>query len=495
MRALAELLLGLGWRVSGSDTARAGGAVRFLVQRGLEFHEGHSDEHVPAETDVVVHSQAVDPTNPELRHAASLGVPRKSYSRMLGWLMQDRVGVCVSGTHGKSTTTAMTASILVAAGRSPSAVVGAELCGLLDEAVPASRLRRDAGHDVGAQHGLGAGRDRADRTGSGSGGPRNLLPGRCGWSGEGELMVVEACEYRRSFLDLSPTHAAILGIEPDHFDYFTGPADVRDAFAAFARQVVPGGNLVVRSDCPISLDCARESDARIVTFSDQDPTADFWVADVRTDAVGTRFRLFHEGTFATEVRLRVPGRHNALNATAAAALCRSLGVPTETIRDALGAFLGVRRRFEIVGTWRGITLVDDYAHHPSAVRATLRAARERFGDRCLRVAFQPHQISRTRALFDEFAACFEEADEILVAPAYAARESCADEAGTIAQELAEAMARRGCSARAVESLDRVVASVDDEARPGDVLITMGAGDIERVHHEFTGRLQRRHAVR
>jgi UDP-N-acetylmuramate--alanine ligase len=448
MQALAEMLVGLGCQVSGSDLQPASPVIDLMRSRGLRIHQGHNDQFLPPHVDVLVYSPAVGPTNPERQEAARLNIPQLSFSQMLGRLMEDRVGVSIAGTHGKSTTTALTASILDYAGLAPSAVVGAEL---LDRGVS-------------------------------------------GWAGTGDVFVVESCEYQRSFLDLQPTHAAVLAVEPDHFDYYGDFAQAETAFAEFVDQIPPEGSLLINGDCPASLKLARHSSARVATFS-RNATGDWWAADLRRTDTGTRFRVFHRGQYFSEFLLQIPGRHNVMNALAAIALSYDTGASVADIRECLPEFRGIRRRFEYVGSWRGITLVDDYAHHPTAVRATLGTAREQFGRRRIWCAFQPHQVSRTLALLDEFAASFREADEILVSPIHAARENLHDEPETVARRLVDRLVANGCRARFRLSLDQMVATLEDEALPGDVLMTMGAGNIDRVHHEFTRRLQRNHAAR
>ncbi|HUG91014.1 MAG TPA: UDP-N-acetylmuramate--L-alanine ligase [Planctomycetaceae bacterium] len=447
MKALAELASDLGWQVTGSDLLPSTPALAWMAARGLRVHQGHRQEFLPGHVDALVYSPAVEPDNPERLAAAALGIPQFSYSGMLGLLMRERIGVCVAGTHGKSTTSAMTATILEHAGLAPSAVVGAELCGR----------------------------------------------GASGWGGTGKLFVVESCEYRHSFLDLSPKYACILSVEPDHFDCFADFDENKVAFASFAGNVHDGGLLLVNGDSPAALEAAAWTTARVETFS-QRPGGDWWGTDSRQTAFGTRFRIFHRGAFFTEVLLAVPGEHNVSNALAASALSHAAGAQPADIREGLAEFQGIRRRFERVGSYRGVTIVDDYAHHPTAVRTTLATARQQFGRRRVWCAFQPHQVSRVRALIDEFAVSFGDADQVLVAPVFAAREAGTGGAAAMSELLAERIAAAGTNARFVPSLDQITATLDDEARPGDVLITMGAGDIDRVHHELTGRLRRDHAA-
>lgn len=448
MKALAEMLQGLGWKVTGSDLQPPTETIELLRHKGMRVHRGHSDEFVSREAAVLVYSPAITPANPERVRAAQLGIPQVSYNQMLGELMQTRLGISIAGTHGKSTTTAMVASVLRDGGLSPSAVIGAEL----------------VAHNVS------------------------------GWAGESELFVVESCEYQKNFLTLSPTHAVLTGIEADHFDFFHDLRETRDAFAEFVSLLPASGHLVIRGDCEATRVAAASSLAQIETYSLRD-SDDWCAAGIQPTESGTRFRLFHRGEFFTEVTLRIPGRHNVLNAVAAAAICSNVGAPVKAVREGLQEFRGIRRRFEILGSWHGITLIDDYAHHPTAVRATLQTAREQFPGRRLLCAFQPHQESRTRALLAEFVESFDVADEVFLAPIFTAREKCPEAAEQTNAELAERLTARGRRVHLLSSLDRLTADLDDAARPGDVLLTMGAGDINRIQHELTRRFQRHHSTR
>jgi len=448
MKALAELLSGMGWNVSGSDNNASEGTLASLANRGLRIHPGHQGRFLAKETDVLVYSPAVGPENAERQEAQRLGITQLSYSQMLGVLMRGRTGVCIAGTHGKSTTTAMTGCILTAADLKPSVVIGAEVCGL----------------------------------------------GLNGWSGDGEHFVVESCEFQRSFLDLSPCYAAILGIEPDHFDCFPQFDELIAAFAAFAQKLPANGRLLIPADNEAAKAACVAAQAPIETFG-IDMAADWQACDLRPTGDGCRFRVFHAGDYFAEISLSIPGTHNVQNALAAAALASMAGASPAAIRKGLSEFQGIRRRFERVGSWRGVTMVDDYAHHPTAVAVTLAAARERFPRRRLWCVFQPHQISRTRALFDDFAKSLVAADRVLLVPVFAAREEVHDEPAQISRELAARVVAEGGHAQCADTLDRALATLEDGLEPGDVLITMGAGDIGKVHHAFTRRLQGHHAPR
>ena len=448
MKALAEMLSGLGWTISGSDLQPPPDSLELLGRKGFQVHHGHAQEFVPCDADLLIYSPAIAAFNPERVRAEQLGIPQWSFHELLGELMKSRVGVSIAGTHGKSTTTAMVASVLRDAGLSPSAVIGAEL----------------------------------------------VSNGASGWAGTSELFVVESCEYQKNFLTLSPTHAVLTGIEADHFDCFRNLFEMREAFAEFVSRLPSHGHLIIRGDCEATRVAAASSVAQIETFSLRD-CSDWWAADLRPTAEGLHFRVFYGDRFFTEVSLRVPGRHNVLNAIAAVAMCHHLGVSASAVREGLSDFRGTKRRFEVLGSWNGVTLIDDYAHHPTAVKATLQTAREQFPGRRLLCAFQPHQESRTRALLEDFAESFGSADEVFLAPIFTAREEGSASAEQTNSELAERIASRGQAVRWLSSLDRLTSELDDAARPGDVLVTMGAGDINRIQHELTRRLQRHSATR
>ena len=444
MKALAELLLDMGWAVTGSDLQPPGSRLAKIAARGLRIHQGHDDEQLTSSASVVVHSPAVDASNPELRRAREQGIEILSYSAMLGRLTQNKTGISIAGTHGKSTTSAMFADVLAGAQRAPSAIIGAEL--------------------------------------------RNS--GRSGWAGEGNEFVVESCEYNGNFLNLQPKLAVLTGIEPDHFDCFASFDASLEVFTQFVSSLPEDGCLVVNADCEAARDVSHAATSEVVAFS-QSPGSNWWATDLKQTIGGTRFRVFHGESFHGEFSLAVPGEHNVRNALGAIALADRLGVPVDAVRESLSDFAGIRRRFEHVGSWRGITLIDDYAHHPTAVQVSLQTARQVFGKRRIWCAFQPHQASRTRRLMNEFAASFAEADQVLVAPVFAAREILDEgEDRQLANELTEKISANRCRARAMDSIDRMIATLDHEARPGDVLITMGAGNIDQVHHEFHRRLQR-----
>ena len=468
MTALSEVLLDFGCVLTGSDLNVDQESLHRTdspAQSGriLRIHQGHDSAHLPTTADLVVFSPAISEDNPERVAAQRLGIPAVSYVELLSELLAQNTGICIAGTHGKTTTSAMTASILREAGVASSAVIGGEV----------------------------------------------IQYGRSGWgrvndspfadSESQSLFVIEACEYRRHFLQFHPQIAAILNVEADHFDCFKTLDETYEAFAEFAAQIQPDGKLIIRADCPLLSRLEDGCAAEVETFLPVSNVSGLgrnaaahavWaISSLREESGQTAFDVMRQGrTFGT-VELSLPGRHNVENALAAIAVAHAAGVSPEEACEAVSRFQGVRRRFEELGTWNGVTLVDDYAHHPTAVRATLAAARRKYPGRRLVVAFQPHQVSRAQQLMNEFATSFGDADEVLLVPVFAARENQELAEATLA-ELAERMNLAGCSVKVLASLDQLRATLEDSAHPGDVWLTLGAGNINRIPHEFARTIQR-----
>ncbi len=441
VRGLAEILSQWQWQLSGSDQQPPPETIQRLIRQGFTFHPRHAADNLPAALDQLIYSPAIPSDNPERVAARKRGIPELSYPQAVGQFLQSHRGVCVAGTHGKSTTTAMTATILTEAGLRPSALFGAELC----------------------------------------------TSGRSAWGDQGDLFVVESCEFQRSFLEYHPAAAAILSVEPDHFDCFTDRRDLVEAFATFASQVREDGFLLIRREDPACEAIAERARCSVLTFG-WTSDADWWADDLRRTSNGYRARVFRRSQFLLEVTVPLPGKHNVLNALAAAAMAYELGVSPSIIRQSIAEFGGIRRRFERLGSWRGVTLIDDYAHHPTAVQATLQAAREIFAGRTVWAVFQPHQVSRTIALMDEFAESLRLADHVLIPPIYAAREAVEQEPVQVSCELVARCRARGISADFSPSLDQLVMDLEDRLQPGHVLLTMGAGDIDRIQYALTRRV-------
>jgi UDP-N-acetylmuramate--alanine ligase len=309
-----------------------------------------------------------------------------------------------------------------------------------------------------------------------------------GRPGRGELMLVEACEYRRSFLHLRPQWAVVLGIEPDHFDCYDSLAQIEAAFARFVQRVPASGAVLANADCQVTLAAARNRNSRLVTFGLRRP-AEWSVARLRHERGYYTFRIMHLKHHVTDVALRVPGLHNAQNALAAAALAGELGVPAAIIGAALSEFRGVHRRLESLGTWQGVTLLDDYAHQPTEVRAALAAVRQMYPRRRVWCVFQPHQASRTWHLLDELAASLHNADKVAVAEIYRARESATNAPRVTAADLADPLLRSGADVLKEHDAQRIADCVAGQLSAGDVLITLGAGDIRKVQNRVIDRLR------
>jgi UDP-N-acetylmuramate--alanine ligase len=440
MSGLAALLLRRGMRVSGSDM-HPSAAVARLVERGACVTTQQRAAAVPPETELLVASAAVPAEHPELLEARRRGIPILKYAQLLGAVMARCDGIAVSGTHGKSTTTAWLTFVLRHAGLDPSFVVGATV----------------------------------EQLGGGSG------------VGDGPHFVAEACEFDRSFLNLRPRRAAVLNIEEDHLDCYANLAAIRDAFAAFARSVPADGLIVLNGHDPQCRSLVGEIAARAQTFG-TDETATWRATDIRLEDGRYSFNVVHDGAALGRVQPVLPGRHNVDNALAVIALASDCGLPWAKITPGLTAFHGVHRRLELRGEVNGLRVLDDYAHHPTEIRATLRAARERYTPRRLWCVFQPHQHSRTRFLLKDFAQSFAHADRVLVPDIYFVRDTQRDRELVCAADLVREIRDRGGDATYVPQFAELVDLLAREAQPGDVVLTMGAGNIWRVADELVQRL-------
>ncbi len=441
MRGLAGVLLRSGARVGGSDRLDSP-ALRELAAFGATLHVGHDAAHLPADCDLVVCSAAIAADHPELAEARRRGLIIRKYAEMLGEVMRLRTGVAVAGTHGKSTTTAMVAWVLRRARLDPTFVIGAEV---------------------------------------------EQLGGSCG-VGDGPYFVVEACEYDRSFLNYAPHIAAILNIEEDHLDCYPDLPAIIAAFGHFAAQVSADGLLLVQDGDRAVAAAARSACARVESFG-FDPEAVWAAADLSAQDGCYRFTLLHRGRPVTELELSsLPGRHQVCNALVAAAVAHHAGVSTADLAAALATFRGALRRLTYRGGGRGIDVYDDYAHHPTEIQVTLRALREHQPGRRLWVIFQPHQHSRTRFLLKDFAGSFGAADHLIVPDIYFVRDSAAERAAVCAADLVEHVRARGGDALYLPDFGAIIVHVLEKARPGDLVITMGAGDIGKVADELVQRL-------
>jgi UDP-N-acetylmuramate--alanine ligase len=440
MSGIAEVLLNLGYAVSGSDLKRSAATER-LASLGARIFEGHAEANV-AEAHVVVTSTAVRADNPEVQEARRLGIPVIPRAEMLAELMRLKYGVAVAGSHGKTTTTSMVALVLDRGGLDPTVVVGGRL-GVLGSG---ARL------------------------------------------GKGEFMVAEADESDRSFLKLSPTLAVVTNIDREHLDTYHDLADVQEAFLGFVNKVPFYGAGIVCLDDPPVQDILPRVERRLVTYGVAGQ-AQVSGRDVQLKPAGSSYLAVLEGSPLGKVELAVPGAHNVLNSLAAVAVGLDLGVPFAAIQDGLVSFTGVDRRFQIRGEAGGVLVVDDYGHHPTEIRATLETLRTRAAGRRTIVLFQPHRYSRTQALWDEFCRAFNHADVLLLADVYPAGEEAIPE--VTAESLARAIAARGH--RQVVYAGDLKAALEklvEEARDGDVVLTLGAGSVWTLGEELLRRRQK-----
>ena len=445
MSAIAWVLLDRGFSVSGSDL-QANDLTAALQEAGAVVHQGHAADHV-AGADAVVASSAIPEDNAEVAAARAAGLPVLKRADFLGLLMAEKMGVAVAGTHGKTTTASLIAHLLLESGRDPSVVVGGVLPGL----------------------------------------ERN------GRAGQGDVFVVEADEYDHMFLGLRPRIAVVTNVEHDHPDIFPTPADYRRAFQRFVGLLPAGGALVACADDEgvRRLLAAADLDGVDVVTYGLEPGEDddhYSAVEIRPNQLGGSDFLAVAGDQTLGLaRLRLPGRHNVRNALAALAVCRLLGLSFTDVQHSLAAFGGVGRRFQVTGEIGDVTVIDDYAHHPTEIRATLAAARQRYPGRRLWAVWQPHTYSRTKLLLDAFAASFDDADRVVVLDIYRSREQ--DTLGVDAGQVVARMDHEG--AHHIGRRRDAAAYILDRVRPGDVVLTLGAGDGDQVGRWVLEGLQER----
>jgi len=449
MRALAAVLLARGAVVSGSDQFE-GGAVQRLAAMGATVYLGQQGDNIPPRADTVVCSAAIAEQNPELLAARARAERPGSdgrrlevlkYSQMLGRLMAEGTGVAVAGTHGKSTTSGMVAWALKAAGADPSFIIGATVAQL--------------------------------------GGPSG--------AGGGKHFVAEACEFDRSFLNLQPHYAAILNIEEDHLDCYRDLAEIHEAFRAFASRVNPAGALVANGESREVVETARFATCPVETFGLAEGCT--WRGVGVTCEKGCYgLDVQFDGRAVCRLSVPLPGLHNAYNALAATALLVHAGLEAPQAAELLGQFAGTHRRMTLKGTPGGVTVLDDYAHHPTEIQVTLRAIRDRYQPRRLICIFQPHQHSRTRFLLKDFARSFGQADEVIVPDIYFVRDSELEKDYISAQDLVSQIRLNGGAAMHLQKFEDIAQYVQDALSPKDLVVTMGAGNIWEVADEIVRRI-------
>jgi UDP-N-acetylmuramate--alanine ligase len=429
MSGIARVLREQGIRVSGSDL-HCNDITRELEKIGIEIYEGHSPSHVQEGVDLLVVSSAIPADNAEVRAAIVRNIEVIKRGQMLARMVNAKRGLAVAGAHGKTTTTAMLYAALAGCGLDPTLIVGGEIQG--------TQLHAKLGQN--------------------------------------DYFVVEADESDASFLEIRPYVAIVTNIENDHLDFYKSIERIQDAFRQFLNQIAVGGFALLYGGDPSIQIIKKDVAGRILTYG-EDSTCDFYLQNWQPRGMGSDFDVYRHQKQLGKMELSIPGKHNALNALAATAVAIELGQDFEPVKAALKKFPGAKRRFQVVAAFAGITIVDDYAHHPTEIQATIAAARQFHPGRLL-VVFQPHRYSRTQLLAGQFGAAFREADQVIITDVYSAGENPL--AGVSGELVYRAALDAGCKALYIPSLEESREFIEAQLRTGDLLITMGAGDIWKL---------------
>ena len=439
MSALAKMFLAHGATITGSDQ-QASAVTDSLIKLGADIQIGHSAENITQALDALVVSAAIRPDNPEVIAAQAAKIPVIKYAEMLGKLMYSFDGVAICGTHGKSSTSGWLAYVLKIAEFKPNFIIGADIVQLI--------------------------------TNSGVGDPQSLF-------------VAEACEFDRSFLDLHPQIAVMLNIEQDHLDYYKDEDDIVDAFTDFAHGVKADGTVILNGQDPNSLKVLSrlKPDQNTLTFGMVN-TCDIYAENIRQIDGLQHFDVIYQGDLVGQTKIALPGQHNVCNALAVIAVTIAAGIDPNTILPLMHTFTGMDRRLMLKAKCDGITIMDDYAHHPTEIRASLQAIRQLYSPKRILCIFQPHQYSRTRFLLDDFAESFKLADITIVPQIYFVRDTEENRELVNAQVLVNRIKDNGCQAEFINTFEEIVEYLKNSLRPGDLAVTMGAGDIWKVADEY-----------
>ncbi|SHK21350.1 UDP-N-acetylmuramate--L-alanine ligase [Paramaledivibacter caminithermalis] len=430
MSALAEILLDKGFIVSGSDI-KSSHITKKLEEKGIKIYVGHSEDNV-VDTDIVVYTSAVANDNPEIVKAKSLDIPVLDRAQMLGNLMSEyKTSIAVSGMHGKTTTTSMISLIFEHAQLNPTILVGGELT------------------EIGGNVKIGS----------------------------NDFLITEACEYKDNFLKFHPNVGVILNIDEDHLDYFKDFEHIVSTFSKFIKLLPKKGYVIVNNDDYNIRKLLPHAQCNIVTFG-INIDSDFQAKNITFNESGyPSFDVVHKGKALERFTLSIPGKHNIYNALASIATAYTLEAPLDKIKEKLSCFKGTHRRFDILGELNNIKIIDDYAHHPTEIKATLDAAKK-FPHNKIWCIFQPHTYSRTKSLLLDFAKSFKDADRILITDIYAAREK--DTGEIHSKNLVELIEQEGHNVAYISSFQEIVRYLKEHAVPGDIVLTMGAGNIYKV---------------
>lgn len=431
MSGLAQILSAMGCSVSGSDM-KSSSRTEKLKELGIKIYEGHNEQNIQ-NPDLVVYSAAIKPDNPEYKKAKELNIPLIDRASLLGDIMTYyKYPVAVSGTHGKTTTTSMISLVLLEAGLNPTIHVGAEIKSLGD----ATKL------------------------------------------GGYEYFIVEACEYTGSFLKFKPFAEIILNIEFDHADYFKNLDHVKSTFEQFTTIADDNGFIIGCADDKNVVEVLRKSNKKCIFFAIENPHAEWLAKDIEYNEIGcASYTLVNQDCDLGRVSLSVPGRHNILNSLAAISCCHYLGCPVDSAIKTLSSFTGAERRFEYKGSFNGVKIIDDYAHHPSEIEATLKTAKK-ICKKDVWCIFQPHTYSRTKHLLDEFSRALRLADKVIICDIYAAREK--DPGDINSSMLVDKINKCGGNALYIQKFENIKDYIVKHVHAEDIVITMGAGDIDNV---------------
>ena len=438
MSGLAEILLEEGFHISGSD-AKESALTDALEKKGARIYYGQRASNISGSTDVVVYTAAIHPDNPEFARAKELGIPMLTRAELLGQIMRNYdTPIAVAGTHGKTTTTSMLSHILLKGDCDPTISVG----GILPAIGGNIRV------------------------------------------GQSETFLTEACEYTNSFLSFFPKISIILNMDADHLDFFKDIDDIRRSFRRFAELLPADGTLIINADTPEYQSITEGLSCQVITYGLEN-NADYTASDITYDEFGhASFNVRYKGSDLGRCSLKVPGSHNVSNALSAVAAGRLLNLPWEVIAEGLLSFTGTDRRFQYKGTVGGVTIIDDYAHHPTEIEATLKAAAN-YPHRKVWCVFQPHTYTRTKALLPEFAQALTLADHVVLADIYAARET--DTLGISSEDLADRIRELGTLCEYFPTFDEIENFLLENCTQGDLLITMGAGDVVNIGEQLLGR--------
>ena len=438
MSGLAEILMGEGFTVSGSD-AKESPLTKSLEAKGAKIFYGQRASNIMDSTEAVVYTAAIHPDNPEFAKAKEKNLPMLTRAQLLGQIMRNYdTPIAISGTHGKTTTTSMVSHILLEGKCDPTISVG----GILPAIGGNIRV------------------------------------------GESETFVTEACEYTNSFLSFFPKISIILNIDADHLDFFKDLDDIRHSFRRFAELLPSDGTLIINADIPDYQEITKELPCRVVTYG-LEQEADYQAKDITFDKYGhASFTVYKNGRKTGSYYLRVPGMHNVSNALASIALGHLLGLTEEVIIKGLGSFTGTDRRFQYKGEVAGVTVIDDYAHHPTEIEATLHAAGN-YPHQKIWCVFQPHTYTRTKALLPEFAKALTLADHVVLADIYASRET--DTLGISSEDLQKCIQELGTPCEYFPTFDEIENFLLENCSRGDLLITMGAGDVVNIGEHLLGK--------